>query len=262
MLKITAAITTHNRLERLKKAIKSVESQTLLPDELVIIDDNSSDGTKEFCESLTLAFKLTYIRNDENRGAGFCRNKAIETASGEYIAFLDDDDEWEREKLRVQREAAEKENADLIYTAVKSFSGNSRKFHFHSPFPFPAKIAITLGNFAGITSTMMIRSEILQKIGGFDLILPALEDYELVIRMINAGGKIKGIKVPLVKYQPSNNGNVSGSPRNFFAASKIIMSKTSALAKPLQFIGLTRIFAERSLKSEEFRKKILRGENQ
>jgi len=245
-MKITAVITTYNRLELLKKAIKSVENQTLLPNELVIIDDNSIDETQKFCQNLLTKFPVIYFHNNKNMGACFCRNQAIERASGDYIAFLDDDDEWEKDKLLEQKKIAEK-GFDLIYTATKF----NDKIHFHNPFP------ITFGNFVGITSTMMINLKILRKIGGFDTNLPALQDYELIIRLIKNGARIKGIKIPLVKYQPSNNINISGSPQKFFVASKIILSKTAFFVKPLQFIGLFRIFAQKFAKSKEFRKTFL-----
>jgi len=247
-VKITAAITTCNRLEQLKKAIKSVENQSFAPCELIIIDDNSSDGTKEYCESLSLNFAFIYLRNAENRGACFSRNRAIKKANGEYIAFLDDDDEWESEKLLKQNEFAEK-GFDLIYTAA--VMQNNSKIFFHKPFP------IYFGNFAGITSTMTINLQILQKIGGFDTNLPALQDYDLLISLVKKKAKIKGINEPLVKYQPSDNGNISGSAKKFFLASKIILSKTGFFVKPLQFIGLARIFAQKIVKSKEFRREVL-----
>jgi glycosyltransferase involved in cell wall biosynthesis len=247
-MNLTAAISTYNRLEMLKKAIKSVEKQVFLPCELIIVDDNSSDGTKEYCEKLSLGFPVVYLRNDKNKGAAFSRNRAIEAANGEYIAFLDDDDEWLSEKLQKQNEFAQK-GFDLIYTAVTT--EKSDKIYFHRRFP------VFFGNFAGITSTMMMNLQLLRKIGGFDVILPALEDYELVIRLVKSNAKIKGINQPLVKYLPLSGGNVSGSSQNFFIAAKVILSKTSFFAKPLQFIGLARIFAQCTLKSREFRKNLL-----
>jgi glycosyltransferase involved in cell wall biosynthesis len=262
-LKITAAITTYNRLEQLKKAIKSVENQSFLPEELIIVDDNSSNETQKFCENLTAKFPVIYFRNEKNMGAGNSRTQAIERANGDYIAFLDDDDEWETDKLLKQNEFAE-EKFDLIYTASKTFSEKngiynfSDKIYFQKPFPFPSKIAILFGNFAGITSTMMFNLNFLRKIGGFDGKFPALEDYELVIRAVNNGAKIKGIKFPLVKYRAANLQNVSASSNNVFVASKMILSKTSFYLKPFQFICILRIFAGEFVKSKKFRENFLK----
>ena len=247
-MKITAAISTYNRLPSLKEAINSVKSQTFLPCELIIVDDNSTDGTKEYCENLQLNIPLIYLRNDKNLGAALSRNRAIEKADGDYIAFLDDDDEWLPEKLQEQKKIAEK-GFDLIYTAV--VTQKSDKVYFHKRFP------VFFGNFAGITSTFMINVGVLRKLGGFDAELPALQDYDLVIRLVKAGVKVKGIKLPLVKYLPSDDKNISNSSKKFFSASKIILSKTSLRAKPLQFVGLLRIFVQKFMKSGEFRKDFL-----
>jgi hypothetical protein len=105
----------------------------------------------------------------------------------------------------------------------------------------------------------MFNLHFLRQIGGFDNRLPALQDYELVIRAINNNAKISGIAIPLVKYMPSNNGNISNSYVKFFIASKIILSKTYFFSKPLLFMGLSRIFVQKTIKSKEFRESILKG---
>jgi hypothetical protein len=97
----------------------------------------------------------------------------------------------------------------------------------------------------------------LKKIGKFDNDIPMLQDYELVIRLIKNNAKIKGIKIPLVKYGLANNKNVSVSPKKFFIASKIILKKTPIIYKPLQFFGLLRIFTQKLLKTKQFRKEFL-----
>jgi len=243
-VKITAAISTYNRLGMLKKAIVSVENQTFLPCELIIVDDNSSDGTKEYCENLSLDFPVIYLRNDKNSGVSFSRNRAIEQASGEYIAFLDDDDEWLSEKLQKQNEFAEN-GFDLIYTALTTQKND--KIYFHRRFP------VFLGCFAGSTSTMMFNLATLRKIGGFDPRIESMEEYDLLIRLVRNRAKIKGIRVVLVKYFMADSGKLSGSLKKYFSSAKIIMSKTPFFLKPLQFMGLFRIFAQKTVKLREFR---------
>ena len=258
-MNITAVITTCNRLQRLKKAVASVENQTLLPDELIIIDDNSCDQTQEYCKNLQEISKIPiiYSYNDFRAGSNVCRNQAIGRANGEYIAFLDDDDEWLPEKLQIQYETAKKDNADLVYTAVILSSRNNKKKYFHSSFPFAPKLAIMLGNFVGITSAMMVKSEVLRKTKGFNVDIPSLQDYELVIRLINSNAKVKGIATPLVKYGTADDKNISVSSKGFFEASKIILRKTPIFYRPLQFLGIFRIFMQKLLKSKQFRKEFL-----
>ena len=103
--KVSAIITTHNRLELLIKAINSVLNQTYENIELIIVDDNSTDGTRTYIQKLLLENKdisYIYISPDDSKGGNYARNLGINAASGEYIAFLDDDDEWLVDKIQKQ----------------------------------------------------------------------------------------------------------------------------------------------------------------
>jgi glycosyltransferase involved in cell wall biosynthesis len=84
----------------LQRAIDSVKGQTYQPIELIVVDDWSSDGTKEFCEQQD--FKYIHIPQSESKGGNYARNLGIKNAQGEYIAFLDDDDSWLPEKIEKQ----------------------------------------------------------------------------------------------------------------------------------------------------------------
>ena len=91
MKKVSAIITTHNRLELLKRAINSVKTQTYPNIECIIVSDNSSDGTDEYCSSLDDVIFIS-IPSKESRGGNYARNLGIKKSKGEYVAFLDDDD--------------------------------------------------------------------------------------------------------------------------------------------------------------------------
>ncbi|MCL1945747.1 MAG: glycosyltransferase family 2 protein [Chitinivibrionia bacterium] len=264
-MKITATITTRNRVEQLKKAVKSVESQTLLPDELIIIDDNSSDGTKEYCENLQKNSKISiiYFRNEIQVGSNKCRNQAIERANGKYIAFLDDDDEWLAEKLQIQYETITKENADLVYTGVQMTDSDGKKIsrHFHKkPLFLSPKIAILFINYPGTTSCLMFKSDFLKKTGGFNLNIPSLQDYEISVRAIRNNAKVAGVDKILVKYCNASNYSIISSPDKFFAASKIIIKNCPKIYLIFQIFGLTRLFLSR-LKIKAFRNNLFRKKN-
>lgn len=256
-MKITAVITTFNRPDKLIKAVASVENQTRLPDELIIIDDNSDEETQKFCRNLTAKFPVIYFHNDKNMGACFCRNQAIERTRGDYIAFLDDDDEWLPKKLQIQYETAVNENADLIYTAVQTINNkNNAKKYFHKKTPFlPAKIAILLLNYPGSTSSLMFKSKFLRSIGGFDSKLPALQDYEISMRAIRNGAKVVGIDKVLVNYGTANKYSIVSSSKKFFEASKILLKRCPKRYLPFKFIGLFRSFLSR-LKFKSFRESL------
>jgi len=101
--KVTVVMPAYNTELTIKKSIKSVLSQTYSNLELVIVNDASSDETLSIVESLATKDKrIQVISNQSNSGVAASRNKAIEIAKGDYIAFLDSDDTWEDTKLESQ----------------------------------------------------------------------------------------------------------------------------------------------------------------
>lgn len=100
---VSVIIPTHNRAELLPRAIQSVLAQTFRDFELIIVDDASSDSTQAVARALQSSdARIRYIRHGANQGEGASRNTGIAAALGEFIAFLDDDDEWVRRKLEAQ----------------------------------------------------------------------------------------------------------------------------------------------------------------
>lgn len=98
---VSAIIPTYNRAHLVGRAIKSALAQTWQDLELIIVDDGSNDNT----ESLVNSFddpRIRYIRHNVNRGVAAARNTGIKAAKGEYLAFLDSDDEWMTDKLERQ----------------------------------------------------------------------------------------------------------------------------------------------------------------
>ncbi len=114
---ITVYIPTHNRKNLLARAVKSIYKQTLLPDEIIIVDDGSTDETPSYLEKLSKSNpKIKVITLPTPRGACVARNRAISVASGYYITGLDDDDEFLPNHLETL-----KRNFDPKY----SFTANS-----------------------------------------------------------------------------------------------------------------------------------------
>ena len=101
MPKVSVVIPTHNRAGFLQAAIQSVLNQTFQDFEIIVVDDASEDQTTEIVRSFSDP-RIRYMRHESNKGQGASRNDGIRQASGEYIALLDDDDEWLPEKLAKQ----------------------------------------------------------------------------------------------------------------------------------------------------------------
>jgi len=98
---VSVIIPTYNRAHLVGRAIQSVLNQTYQDFELIVVDDGSTDNTEEVVKGFNDA-RIRYIRHDENKGLPAARNTGIEAARGEYIAFLDSDDEWLERKLEKQ----------------------------------------------------------------------------------------------------------------------------------------------------------------
>jgi len=104
---VTAVITTYNRPELAKCAIRSVLAQTYRPLEIIVVEDGSSTGLQEWLQAEGLE-QVRYVRHETNRGLAAARNTGLRLARGEYVAYLDDDDEWLPEKIARQVDLLER----------------------------------------------------------------------------------------------------------------------------------------------------------
>src|ERR1700751_5211074 len=104
--KVSVVIPTYNRAEKVRDGIESILAQTLTDLEIIVVDDGSSDNTGKILGE-TVGGRIRYYAQT-NQGASVARNKGIEEARGEWIAFLDSDDFWEKDKLECQLQALER----------------------------------------------------------------------------------------------------------------------------------------------------------
>ena len=98
---VSCVLTTYNRSKILKRAITSVLNQTYTNIELIIIDDNSKDNTSDVVKIINNK-RIKYIRNTSNKGLSYNRNLGASLSKGEFVAFIDDDDEWFPLKIEKQ----------------------------------------------------------------------------------------------------------------------------------------------------------------
>src|SRR5262245_46961170 len=101
MPKVSVIIPTHNRADFLRDAIFSVLNQTFQDFEIIVVDDASTDNTSEVIGAFNDE-RIRYLRHDTNKGGSAARNTGILNSQCDYIAFLDDDDQWLPEKLAKQ----------------------------------------------------------------------------------------------------------------------------------------------------------------
>lgn len=120
----------------IEEAIQSVLHQTYKDWKLLIIDDCSSDHTPEIINSYTnIDSRIQYIRNEYNLGVAASRNKGVAMASGEWIAFLDSDDCWNRDKLQKQISYAHNLGLDFTFTGSCFMDEKSQPLNYFLPVP-------------------------------------------------------------------------------------------------------------------------------
>lgn len=112
MCKISIAMATYNGAKYLKQQLDSLYSQTRIPDEIIVSDDNSCDGTIEILEEYHKKCGLIYFKNNENNGVNKNFENAIRSCSGDYIAICDQDDVWMPNKIETLYECLIKIQGD------------------------------------------------------------------------------------------------------------------------------------------------------
>ena len=235
MNKVSAIITTHNRLEYLKKAIESVKKQTYDNLEIIVVDDASNDGTENYCIN-DKSIKYIRISKEESKGGNYARNIGIDNSNGEYIAFLDDDDEWYPEKITKQVDFLN-QNADYgVVYCNRLFSINNGIYEYEDIInksncgDCSSKIFY---NIIGTTSMLLFRREILLKCR-FDEKTKFWQEYDLMIRVCQIT-KIGYIDEPLILYRQNflDKNRLTNKVDSWFENVKYINEKYSKYLEKL-----------------------------
>lgn len=186
--KVSVIIPTYNRADLLPMTVESVFAQTYKNYEIIIVDDGSTDNTKEIVEPYLSKSNIRYFYQ-ENRKQASARNNGIRNSEGEYIAFLDSDDLWHPEKLDLQVKVLEEHpEVGLVYSNQSLLQEDSSKDEVRYP-PGVLKSGnifkdLLIRKFYCSTSGLLVRKSVLDDVGFFDESLRnALEDWELSLRI-------------------------------------------------------------------------------
>lgn len=157
---VSVIMPVYNGEKYVSEAIQSVLAQESGPQEIIVVDDGSTDGSADVCASFS---SIRYIRQ-ENQGVAMARNRAIENSTGEYFAFLDQDDRWASNKLTTQVEFL-KGHPTVDYVLAQQqvyLDGTSEK-------PSWLKEELLKGEHTGYhLGTALIRRNVLENVGMFD----------------------------------------------------------------------------------------------
>ncbi|HNX68236.1 MAG TPA: glycosyltransferase family A protein [Candidatus Omnitrophota bacterium] len=191
---VSVIIPTYNRATILPRAVDSVLAQRGVPFELIIVDDGSTekqdggwrmeDGEKQSAIRHPSSV-IRFFRNEKNSGPAAARNLGIQNARGEWIAFLDSDDEWKPGKLKAQLKFFEEHPDYLIGQTEEIWIRNGtrvnpmKKHKKHGGFIFEQCLPLCIIS----PSAVMMHRKLFDEVGLFDESLPACEDYDLWLRI-------------------------------------------------------------------------------
>ena len=196
--------TFHRNVSIIERAVKSVQNQSYPYIEIIIVDDNESNyplsiNIEEFCKHED----IIYIKQFGNKGASNARNIGVANSHGEFIAFLDDDDEWLPTKA-LEQIAILKRGYGLVFSKGLNIDTNSilneRPYGNNSRFiQVPNFEDLLIKNYIGTTSQIMVTRESFFQVNGFDSAFPARQDYDFCLR-ISQQYKLYGIDKILFKH--------------------------------------------------------------
>lgn len=215
---VSGIITTYKRKpEMVVRAAKSILNQTYKNMELFVVDDSPEDF--ELRDAVRDALmqigddRLTYIRHEKNMGACASRNTGIIASKGEFLSFLDDDDEWCEDKIERLMEKMTSPQIGLVYCGYVIINENNNTTTERNCKKIAGDVFDELirSNFISSTSFPLIRRECFDKVGMFDVELLSLQDYEMWTRIVKEY-KVDYVDLPLIKYYIHAGEQITSNP--------------------------------------------------
>jgi len=198
---VSVVIPSYNAAKTITRAIRSALEQDYEPLEVIVADDCSTDSTQDVVRNIR-DHRVNLVPSSANRGAAGARNRGIRRATGNYVAFLDADDLWHPSKISTQVRMIEDNPKTTLVTCDCVFfdgSGNPRGTFYQRRPPVAGANAwrvLLAYNFVQ-TSTVLVRKNDLEELGGFSEVLPTGEDQDLWIRLA-ARGEVEIVAKTLV----------------------------------------------------------------
>ncbi len=226
MTTISVIVPTYNRQASLARALDSVLAQTRPAEEIIVVDDGSTDATAEMVRQ---RYPQVRYFHQTNRGVSAARNHGIARARGEWIALLDSDDQWLPEKLAVQIQHLQRHpghplcHCDEIWIRHGRRVNPMKKHAKHGGWIFRHCLPLCVIS----PSAALIRRSLLEEVGGFDETLPACEDYDLWLRICAHHPVLLVKQALLIKY----GGHADQLSRRYWGMDRF---RIQALAKILE----------------------------
>jgi len=210
---ISVVIPAYNRQETIERAIKSVQIQGIDNMEILLVDDGSEDDTVNYVKSLcSVDPRIRLIEHDVNRGEAAARNTGVKSALGDYIAFLDSDDEWLAGKLEAQIKLMQQVDDSVAACCTGQYVLDEEGQEtlckdWTEKYPITDITLLIRGCGVSMGNTFFIRRSVYEEIGFYDEKLPLFVDLDWLCRLTRKYTVVK-INHPYARYHkaPMRNG--------------------------------------------------------
>ena len=208
-MNISVVIPSYNRKEFLKRSIDSAINQTKKPFEIIVVDDGSTDGTETMIKS---DYDFVKFIKQKNKGVSAARNIGIEVSIGEWICFLDSDDEWKKDKLEKQINAMKSNPGYKFFHSNEIWIKNGLRINQKKKHKkYGGDIFDKCLDMCRISpSSVMIDKTVFDEVGNFNENLVVCEDYELWLRICDKY-RVFFIDEPLIIKYGGHQGQLSYS---------------------------------------------------
>jgi glycosyltransferase involved in cell wall biosynthesis len=235
--KISVVIPNYNHAGYLPESIESALAQTLKPHEVIVVDDGSTDNTRE----VALRYPVKYIYS-EHIGVSAARNRGISAAEGDWVAFLDADDYWLPNKLELQVAAIHDEALCYCATLQLFDDGHTEPGEFHNA----GSVAKVLQHHNCIyTPSVLVKKDVLKKVGGFNEGISAGEDWDVWLK-VGRTAKFVSIAEKVVMVRVTSSGLSSNPDIVLASMDDLVAARTANLTTIRRFIEAQRIRSVRT----------------
>ena len=235
---VSIVMPAYNAAKTIRDSIKSVQAQTFQDWELIVIDDGSKDCTVDIIREIAAADnRIRFLQNKKNSGASYTRNRAVELARGEWIAFLDSDDLWMPEKLEKQLELSKK-YPDMVvcYTASSFIDDEGNPYDYILPAIEQLTYKQLLRKNLMSCSSVLIRASVMK---GIKMPNDKMhEDYYVWLTVVKECCVAYGINEPLLIYRLCANSKSS----NRIKSAKMLFNSYRAVGYGIIKSGILTFF--------------------
>jgi glycosyltransferase involved in cell wall biosynthesis len=274
---VSVVIPTYSRNDMLERAINCIQKQTHQNLDIIVVDDNPPESefrlsTQKIMQKYATDERIRYIQNPQNLGGAGARNVGIEASKGEYIAFLDDDDEYYPEKIEKQLQVFLDSKSDklaLVYCDVEHVGVNNHvdcviRKRYRGNCLYEAIEDDCIAS----TSMWLVKKSILESVGNFSIV-PCKQDSTVILKLLDKGYEVDFVPEVLCSYRNVASGvRISLGPRKvegelmfYNACCKMYDRMTPKQIRYIEFSFAKRLYVLYSRRNQKWKEKRIAERN-